>query len=196
MANYGGDSPNNTAYLKKFVYGPSSDLWRSITYRTQQNDVINVLTPTTIRNENVYIPGNLYVDGDIVSPSDLSLKTNVESIPSEVSRRLMELKPSQYSLKSDPTHQLHYGFIAQEVEPIYPELVHMKPHRDKQQGLLTNRKAIHYMELIPLLVQQMQHMQHQIDDLTCQLQQTTTTPKQTTTEEQTTTTKKETTDKA
>ena len=75
----------------------------------------------------------------------------------------MNLKPSQFTFKSDPLKKVHYGFIAQEFETIFPELVTSKP------GPIANIKAINYLEVIPLLVSKIQKMQNEIDKLKQQI---------------------------
>ena len=60
--------------------------------------------------------------------------------------------------------KLHYGFIAQEFEEHFPELVVSKVDKD-----IANLKAINYLEMIPLLVHQVQQMQKEIDELKDQL---------------------------
>lgn len=56
MANYGGKQPNNTAYVKNFVYGSPSDLWSATQYNPTIGPKIGVLTPSSPLYENVYIP--------------------------------------------------------------------------------------------------------------------------------------------
>jgi hypothetical protein len=72
----------------------------------------------------------------------------------------MNLQTKEFTFKDDSSKQIHYGFIAQEFEVEYPELVFIKP--DKK---LNNIKAINYLEIIPLLVDKIQLMQKEIDDL-------------------------------
>jgi hypothetical protein len=69
---------------------------------------------------------------------------------------LLNLKAVEYSFKADSTHQLHYGFIAQDVEKLYPELV-------KTSAL--GYKTVNYVEFIPILISKMQDMQREIDEL-------------------------------
>jgi len=77
-ANYSGKQPNNTAYIKNFVAGTPSSLWKTITYNDISSGLKeNAITPSSIKNDNLYIPGNLYVDGNIVSPSDVYLKDDI-----------------------------------------------------------------------------------------------------------------------
>ena len=72
----------------------------------------------------------------------------------------MNLKANKFTYKNDPLKQEHYGFIAQEFEKEYPELISIKPDNN-----LNNIKAINYLEIVPLLVNKIQMMQKEIDEL-------------------------------
>jgi hypothetical protein len=81
----------------------------------------------------------------------------------------MKLKPSQFTYKSDNSKQVHYGFIAQELEEHLPELVTIKPSPIVNPTLnplnKQDIKAINYLEILPLLVHKVQSMQQEIDML-------------------------------
>ena len=109
---------------------------------------------------NVYIPGHLVVDGTITNPSDIQLKTNIQSINKETTNKLLELIPSSFTFKNDYSNKTHYGFIAQYLETKYPELVEFKPDIKNK-----DIKSINYLEIIPLLVSKIQEMQKEIDTL-------------------------------
>lgn len=160
MANYGGKQPNSSAYIKNFVYGDPSDLWKATKYNPTIGPKIGVLTPASPLYESVYIPGNLYVDGSIINPSDINLKDNIINIDEERTNKLLNLKSRQFTFKNDETKQIHYGFIAQDFEKEIPELIYSKPDNNNK-----NVKAINYLEIIPLLVSKIQSMQKEIDDL-------------------------------
>jgi len=160
MANYNGKQPNNTSYVKNFVYGTPANVWIGYSYINTSGESISVLTPTSGNYSNVYIPGDLYVDGSIVSPSDIHLKENITLLDADKTNKLLNLQTSEFTFKDDSSKQIHYGFIAQEFEKEYPELVFTKP--DKK---LKNIKAINYLEIIPLLVNKIQLMQKEIDGL-------------------------------
>ena len=164
-ANYGGRQPNNTAYVKYFIPGSPSNLWTTSKYKYNGSKE-HVITPSDNNYDNLYIPGNLFVDGSIVSPSDITLKENIVEISEDLSDNIMSLKPIQYTFKSDikKDKQIHYGFIAQDFETFFPELVTIKP--DKKENI----KAINYLEILPLLVGKIQKMQNEIDELKNQLQ--------------------------
>ena len=166
-ANYSGRQPNNTAYIKNFVPGTPTSLWKTITYTdTTTNLKENAITPSSTKNDNLYIPGNLYVDGNIISPSDIYLKDDIEDLDNNHLINLMMLRPTKFTFKSDSRKNIHYGFIAQEFEEHFPELVVSKI--DKH---VANLKAINYLELVPLLVYQIQNMQKEIDELKKQIKQ-------------------------
>lgn len=161
LGNYNGTQPNNTAYIKNFITGKPSSLWKTITHKLINGTIItNALTPASPLINNVYIPGNLYVDGNIVTPSDVYLKDNIENLDDDVSIKLTKLRPTQFVFKSDMYKKTHYGFIAQEFEEHFPELVVAKIDKD-----VANLKAINYLELVPLLVYQIQKMMQEIDEL-------------------------------
>jgi hypothetical protein len=160
MANYNGKQPNNTSYIKNFIYGTPSNLWKAYAYINSSGESISVLTPTSDRYSNVYIPGDLYVDGSIVSPSDIHLKENINLLDEDKTNKLLNLQTNEFTFKDDSSKQIHYGFIAQEFEKEYPELVFIKPDKN-----LKNIKAINYLEIIPLLVNKIQLMQKEIDGL-------------------------------
>jgi hypothetical protein len=159
MANYGGKQPNNTAYVKNFVYGSGTNLWKAYTFDYSGTQT-SAIAPSSTNYENLYIPGDLYVDGSIINPSDKYLKDNIEEIDLNNSEKLMNLKASKFTFRSDPSKHIHYGFIAQDFENDYPELVCIKPDKE-----LNNIKAINYLEIIPLLVSKIQMMQKEIDEL-------------------------------
>lgn len=155
-ANYGGKMPNQSAYIKQFINGPVASLWKIMSY-----DNKNVLTPTSFNNSNVYIPGNLYVDGSIVNPSDINIKKNIEVLNPLLTNKLNNLEPIKYTFKNDKENEIHYGFIAQDFENIFPELVKIKPDINTD----THIKAINYIEIIPLLVHRVQTLTKEIENI-------------------------------
>jgi hypothetical protein len=162
MSNYNGKQANNSAYIKTFVYGNPVNLWKAYLYTTDltTNTSVNVITPTSERLDNVWIPGNLYVDGNVLKQSDIILKDNICLVNEDKTNKLMNLKIKEFTFKNDPTKQIHYGFIAQEFEVEYPELVFIKPDKN-----MNNIKAVNYLEIIPLLVNKIQLMQKELDEL-------------------------------
>lgn len=160
MANYGGRQPNSTAFIKNFIPGTPSALWIPIKYVLMDGSSIGALIPSSNQNDNVVIPGDLYVNGSIINPSDINLKENIKNIDSSLSEKIMNLTPSEFTLKDDPMNKIHYGFIAQDFEKQLPELIYHKPDKN-----VKDLKSINYLEIIPLLVSKIQDMQKEIDNL-------------------------------
>ena len=73
-----------------------------------------------------------------------------------VSYTMSQEDESEQSVSNNTTH---YGFIAQEVQQIAPELV----QTDKAGNL-----SINYLELIPLLVQKVQELSAEVETLKAQ----------------------------
>ena len=164
-ANYGGKIANDSAYIKQFFYGIPANLWKAFPYYDGTN-VIPVITPSVAKFDSVYIPGNLYVGGNIINPSDIHLKENITNIGCDITDKIMKLQPNQFTFKSDSKSHIHYGFIAQDFEKEFPELVSIKPDKN-----IANLKAINYLEIIPLLVSKVQMMQKEIDELKNEIKQ-------------------------
>jgi hypothetical protein len=159
-ANYSGRQANNTSYIKNFVYGTPVSLWKTITYTKLDGTKETVITPSSSKYENLYVPGDLFLDGSIINPSDINLKKNITLLDANVTDKMMNLKPSSFEFKDDPHNNIHYGFIAGELENEYPELVQTKPD-----AKYSKIKSVNYLEMIPLLVHKMQIMQKEIDEL-------------------------------
>ncbi|MGS0525588.1 tail fiber domain-containing protein [Zobellia nedashkovskayae] len=60
--------------------------------------------------------------GAYTSASDKRLKSEIRELP-DVLERVSLLKPSSYIFKADKSRTRAIGFVAQEVQPLFPELV-------------------------------------------------------------------------
>lgn len=97
--------------------------------------------------------------------SDISYKSDINNI-SDILSKLKTLRPVTYKLadnkiregKTDPNipGKINYGFIAQEMTEIFPDIVTTRD--DGTHG-------IRYTELIPVLVKAIQEQQAQIEEL-------------------------------
>ena len=160
LANYNGKQPNNTSYIKNFTFGVPANLWKTLQYVKSDGSIVSVITTTSPEYKNLYIQGDIFVDGSIINPSDINLKQNIGLIDKNKTDKLMNLKASEFTFKNDLSNKIHYGFIAQELENEYPELIEVKPDNN-----YSKIKAINYLEIIPLLVNKIQIMQKEIDEL-------------------------------
>jgi hypothetical protein len=120
----------------------------------------NISSDSIQCNYHTIFEKDVTVNGTFTNSSDAKLKTNIKMIYDVEADKLMETNPVTYQFKSDnlvENADKHYGFIAQELEQIYPELVE---YNDSLKC-----KTINYLELIPLIICKMQKMQTQIDEL-------------------------------
>jgi len=86
--------------------------------------------------------------------SDFSLKKNIQPINYDALDKVLKLNPVSFYWKDERIdREKHFGFIAQEVEKIFPELV-----RKDSKG----KKSLNYNELIPFLTKSIQEQQLQI----------------------------------
>jgi hypothetical protein len=148
--NYSGRQGDNVQGIKQFVtssVGVVDWIYKSIVTSTKK-----VITPYD-QTKTVMIPKDLLVLGSINNPSDINLKDNIEKISTE---DFDKLNPVSFTFKDDDQNKKHYGFIAQELETIYPELV-------TNTGI--GFKTVNYIEMIPILLSQMKNMQIEIDKL-------------------------------
>jgi hypothetical protein len=97
------------------------------------------------------------------SMSDKRLKNTITDLGSNFSVKYMKLNPVTYYWNSDvfPVHQLNYGFISQEVEEIFPELV--ATATDEIQT-----KSVNYQSLTSMHVEMLQKHQSELDVLKAQ----------------------------
>lgn len=132
----------------------------------------------------VYASGNLAYTGSLVAASDQKFKEDVKSINS-VMKNLMRVKPRSYNvIGGEQTKSFglqsrsQYGFVAQELEQIFPELVVEVVHPGNadpgsmeiaKEGVQTY-KGVKYIEMIPILLKGMQEQQEEIEMLQQRIQ--------------------------
>src|SRR6185436_2096212 len=101
-----------------------------------------------------------------VPPSDSTLKKNIVS-QDAVTSKITLCRAVTYQFKSDPSNSLNHGFLAQEVEAVFPELVHTVKIFDRDQSgrLLETykmQKSIDYTSMIPILLKAVQEQNAEI----------------------------------
>jgi Chaperone of endosialidase len=153
VANYGGKIGDPNTTIKQFIIGSSSSNYASWNY-LNGNQLKKTIVPTGSKI-NVLIKGDLTVEGTIFNPSDVNLKENINVLSESKADNILSLKPITYNYKSDTNKHIHFGFIAQDVEQLYPELVSND----------NNYKSVNYIELIPIMIEKMKQMQENIDNL-------------------------------
>ena len=87
--------------------------------------------------------------------SDERLKESIQDTTHTVD--INDIQVREFDWKVDGSHQ-RYGFIAQELETVYPEAVHSPEDTDEM-------KSVDYSKLVPLLVKEIQTLKAEIKEL-------------------------------
>jgi hypothetical protein len=117
------------------------------TQGTQTATFIAGVSDTAITGVDVVVS----TDGQLgILPSSLRYKRDIRKLGNR-SQGLWQLRPVTFRYKQDPQGQCQYGLIAEEVARIYPELV--------VRGSKGEIESVQYRELIPLMLNEMQHEQ-------------------------------------
>ncbi len=122
--------------------------------------------------------GDLGFTGSLLGPSDSKLKKEIKPMSSSILAKVLQLNPSTYfynnsresSLLGLTQNQIQGGFIAQELERIFPELVEEKTVpvlTGKKENPVENvtYKGVNYLGLIPYMVAASQEQQKLIETL-------------------------------
>ncbi|WP_178984219.1 tail fiber domain-containing protein [Winogradskyella helgolandensis] len=99
--------------------------------------------------------------------SDVSLKNNIENMKSTLDR-VKQLRPTTYYYKDDSSKTKALGFIAQEVKPIFPEVVHFS-EADQLYGIDYASFGVIAIKAIQEQQKVIEIQQQQIDELKMQV---------------------------
>lgn len=99
---------------------------------------------------------NVYAD-DYVTVSDRREKKNIKTLNLGMNI-ITKINTYKYVYKNDNNNEEHFGFMAQELQKIVPELVAIGNDENKTLG-------ISYSELIPILVNALKEQDDKIDNL-------------------------------
>ena len=131
-----------------------------------KNDVSIGTWLSTVNNNR----SDLYVDGEICSASfgclsDRRLKENISPLKSSL-KKVLSLEAVSFSWKKEKNNPAtHFGFIAQDVQKVIPELVNeMQPVNSKEPEE-ESRLSVNYTGFIPLLTEAIKEQQAQIESL-------------------------------
>ncbi len=105
--------------------------------------------------------------GGVALTSDSRLKRNIEPLSSSIDQ-IMELNPVIYdkksSISSNDYNTTEVGFVAQELQKIFPDLVEEDRSEDKV-------LSVQYIQLIPVLVKALQEQQKEIEELRAMIEE-------------------------
>lgn len=176
IANYGGKIANNSVDIKQFIVSPiastvqwllksiDATLTKYITPYSNSPVYINNLKANTITAQDITVY-NFY------NLSDVSLKENICDIDEGEYDKILYLMPAKYNFKNDDSKKIHFGFIAQELEEFFPELVENKEiieensNNEEPEKTVKTVKTVNYLELIPIMINKIQDLQQQINDV-------------------------------
>ena len=114
-------------------------------------------TPSLLFTNKAVETTSIMIARNFARSSDVKLKSNINNLSNNQNEHLDKIKkliPKSYNLKD--SNQYSFGLIAQEVEKIYPHMVHTGTD---------GYKSINYEELIPLLLLQTNNLERKIDEL-------------------------------
>jgi hypothetical protein len=127
--------------------------------------------------------GDLHYTGIFSGPSDRKLKENISDISSALDL-IKKLEPREFTFKKSPEFNMlnlpkgkNFGFIAQELETVLPELVTdvVHPPQLDKNGKVRNEglsyKAVNYISFIPILTQSIKEQQLIIDNQSIKIEE-------------------------
>jgi len=154
----GGTILGSTGSVKTVIQGNGG----RVVIGTTSDDATNTLQITGTVYNSVLGTGTVYSNSGVLTstnPSDSTLKDSIMPMRYGLAE-ILKLKPKTFYYKSDSAHTVKYGFIAQDVKPIMPDVVRkLDPKKeDSKLGLETDGIYV-------TLVKAIQEQQAIIDDL-------------------------------
>ncbi|NNF36062.1 MAG: tail fiber domain-containing protein [Saprospiraceae bacterium] len=156
-----GEGVGNTTYWKIRRNSVGSLQWHHSTFHKMTLESAGNLG-LGIENPNVRldVSGSIEYTGSITNVSDIRLKKNIQDLPS-VADELEDIRAVSYEMRKEEFPEMNfeegreYGVIAQELEPLFPELVKTDPD---------GYKSVDYTKLTVVLLKATQEQQQMIED--------------------------------
>ena len=157
--DYNTNIPANSRWLKVMNTSEASNIYTTdgtITGTrtvTLTNDNSNITLSKSGANNNPLLVANGTIKASAFDAnSDARLKTNIKNLSS---KKIEKLRPVSYSWNAEGkkrggNNKLQYGFIAQEIEQVFPNLVSTGDD---------GYKSVNYIEVIPVLTKALQEEQ-------------------------------------
>jgi hypothetical protein len=146
---------NNPTKDMLFLVGGTDTTKQRMRIRSNGNVSIGFSGPVSYK---LAINGTCYSTG-FYYPSDIRLKNNIQPLTNTL-ENITKLRGVSFNYNNDSTGKRHIGFIAQELEILYPEFV-----TTGEDGL----KAVSYANITAVLLEGIKEQQKQIDDLNSRL---------------------------
>lgn len=104
---------------------------------------------------DVWVTGNLELEGDVISPSDRRLKENITPLEHAI-EKISLLDGVYFNFKGKSENDRKVGVIAQDVEKVLPELV-----VSNKEGY----RSVDYAKLTPVLIEAVKELKAENDEL-------------------------------
>jgi hypothetical protein len=110
--------------------------------------------------------GDMTAAGNVTAYSDIRLKENIDPLENSLSK-IMKLNGVSFNWKNLPDIVGHpgkrdYGIIAQEVEKVFPEVIHESAHESSDGD---KYKTVAYDKLVPVLIEAIKELKAEIEEL-------------------------------
>jgi len=106
--------------------------------------------------------GNVTATGNVTAYSDLRLKENIKPLENSLAK-ILQLRGVQYTRKDTGSQEI--GVIAQEVEKVLPEVVHISDATTEDDTGYTDIRSVDYGRMVSVLIEAMKEQQAQIEEL-------------------------------
>jgi len=149
---------NNTFYMKNnaqddnYFTVSSSQAYHRAKFSANEG-AFTTENSTTINNTT--LNGNTINYWNLNYYSDKSLKKNISKLKTDF-ENLSKLEPIEFKYKEDKENKKHFGFVAQDFEKVFPNLVSIN-----QNGI----KGTDITQLIPLLVSAVNELKKEVNQL-------------------------------
>ena len=147
QAGYNLTTGSNNIEVGSLGTSADANTIRLGTQGTQKATYIAGISGTPMTGADVVVSGSGRLG---VLPSSARYKKDIRPMDEHNSSKLWQLRPVTFRYRQDP-EQRHYGLIAEQVAKVYPELV--------VRGYKGEVESLQYRELIPLMLNEMQHQQ-------------------------------------
>jgi hypothetical protein len=158
----GGKSFSIFSTNTSFDQGPSRILFYNGTDGTNLGVITNtgnwMFGTTTDNGNKLQVNGSIWASGDVIAFSDISVKKNIRTIENALNR-VTKSRGVVYDRK-DIDSINNIGFIAQELELEFPELITVNPD---------GTKGVKYQNAVAVLFEAIKEQQKQIDGLKKQI---------------------------
>ena len=142
------------------------DIYRSTLLEEPNYFAGNVGIGTSNPNVALDVSGSIEYTGTITDVSDQRKKENIQALENSLSK-ICQLNGKSYEMIEDNQgeKETELGFIAQEVQQVFPEIVKVVESQESEDGETQEYLGVSYIQLIAPLVESIKEQQSIIEDL-------------------------------